>query len=322
MNLAAIVVTYNRLEKLKTTVSRTLAESALNTLIVVDNASTDGTPAWLDSLEDSRLQIVRSQKNQGGAGGFMLGMQAALVHPEIDWLVLYDDDAYPQSGAFHAFSECVKKGGFDAGAAAVYYPDGEICEMNRPSWDPFRHPKKLLSTALGVLGIGDSRQSFHIDDACYYENTACAIDSSSFVGFFVSRLWVEKLPALDGRLFIYGDDILYSLGLTKAGGRHLFLPDVRFTHDCSTFSEKTRKYYSPLWKAYFTYRNGLILYRFTAGKWFHLVWPLKALQWWLARRHYSDKRLYQRLVKQALRDGLRQDLSADPEKMINLYQER
>ncbi|WP_392341740.1 glycosyltransferase [Phaeobacter sp. BS52] len=50
--LVAVVVTYNRLAKLKVTLARLLDSPAqeLASLVVVDNASNDGTGDWLAKL--------------------------------------------------------------------------------------------------------------------------------------------------------------------------------------------------------------------------------------------------------------------------------
>ena len=191
--------------------------------------------------------------------------------------------------------------------------------MNRPSYNPFWHPRKLLRTALGVF-TGRARGAFHVTDSAYQSAEALPIDSSSFVGFFVRADWVRRLPLPEPGLFIYGDDVLYTLNLTKHGARHRFLPTVRFIHDCSTF-QTARRGYHPLWKAYFTYRNGLLIYRMAAGVWFYPVALLKALLWLAAVRHYRNKRRYLRLWWQAVRDGIRQDLSRDPAIIIQQYQD-
>lgn len=316
MNLTAVIVTHNRCQKLQHTLAATLAQP-FSAIIVVDNASTDGTRAWLAGQHDPRLHLILSEQNSGGAGGFAQGMIAALNY-DPDWLVCYDDDAYPAPDALQQFT-ALDLGNTDSVAAAVYYPDGRLCEMNRPSYNPFWHPRKLLRTALGVF-TGRARGAFHVTDSAYQGAEALPIDSSSFVGFFVRADWVRRLPLPEPGLFIYGDDVLYTLNLTKHGARHRFLPTVRFIHDCSTF-QTARRGYHPLWKAYFTYRNGLLIYRMAAGVWFYPVALLKALLWLAAVRHYRNKRLYLRLWWQAVRDGIRQDLSRDPAIIIQQYQD-
>ena len=314
MNLAAVIVTHNRCQKLQHTLAATLAQP-FSAIIVVDNASTDGTRAWLAGQHDPRLHLILSEQNSGGAGGFAQGMIAALNY-DPDWLVCYDDDAYPAPDALQQFT-ALDLGNTDSAAAAVYYPDGRLCEMNRPSYNPFWHPRKLLRTALGVF-TGRARGAFHVTDSAYQGAEALPIDSSSFVGFFVRADWVRRLPLPEPGLFIYGDDVLYTLNLTKHGARHRFLPTVRFIHDCSTF-QTARRGYHPLWKAYFTYRNGLLIYRMAAGVWFYPVALLKALLWLAAVRHYRAKRLYLRLWWQAVRDGIRQDLTRAPAAIIEQY---
>ena len=316
MNLTAVIVTHNRCQKLQHTLAATLAQP-FSAIIVVDNASTDGTRAWLAGQHDPRLHLILSEQNSGGAGGFAQGMIAALNY-DPDWLVCYDDDAYPAPDALQQFT-ALDLGNTDSAAAAVYYPDGRLCEMNRPSYNPFWHPRKLLRTALGVF-TGRARGAFHVTDSAYQSAAALPIDSSSFVGFFVRADWVRRLPLPEPGLFIYGDDVLYTLNLTKHGARHRFLPTVRFIHDCSTF-QTARRGYHPLWKAYFTYRNGLLIYRMAAGVWFYPVALLKALLWLAAVRHYRNKRRYLRLWWQAVRDGIRQDLSRDPATIIQQYQD-
>ena len=71
-NLVAVVVTFNRLDKLKLTLANLLQNSpaGLASIVVVNNASTDGTADWLATQDDPRLDILTSATNRGRAGGF------------------------------------------------------------------------------------------------------------------------------------------------------------------------------------------------------------------------------------------------------------
>ena len=66
--LAALVVTRDRLDHLKTTLARLLDSPAdvLVEVVVVDNASTDGTGAWLAAQRDVRLTVLTQAENLGG----------------------------------------------------------------------------------------------------------------------------------------------------------------------------------------------------------------------------------------------------------------
>lgn len=318
--LVAVVVTYNRLDKLKATLARLLESPAteLAAVVVVDNASTDATAAWLAEQHDPRLDVRISPSNRGGAGGFEMGMRQAMEAHQPDWLVVMDDDGRPATGglaAFHALLAAQERGGqsgleggtaWDAVAAAVYFPEGGICEMNRPSRNPFWHGREFLRTL-----FGGGRSGFHVQPSDY-DGPGLQIDVTSFVGFFISAQAVQRIGYPDPDLFIYGDDGIYTLGLTKVGGRIGFEPSVRFEHDLSTFQSKDggegaqRGRFIPLWKVYYYHRNLLLLYRLAAG-W--MFWPvlLVILPKWLskARLHRGERRAFLSLMRRAIWDGLR-----------------
>lgn len=300
--LVAVVVTYNRLAQLKITVGRLLecAPDELSTVLVLDNASTDGTADWLASMKDTdpRLDVLRNHRNTGGAGGFERGMRHAVTAYDPDWLVLMDDDGRPAPGVLGAFLASDRSGA-DAWAAAVYHPDDRICDMNRPSINPFWRRSVLFRTLLGK-----GRNGFHIGSAEYNADEPCDVDGTSFVGFFISRAGVQRAGYPDGRLFLYGDDVLYTLGLREKGGRILFDPTLKFEHDFTTIDEADRRF-RPIWKSYYHYRNLLMVYRLCSGPFFALVFPAAAGKWLLkARYHQGERRIFVGLVLRALRDGL------------------
>ena len=72
--IAAVVVTHNRLELLKRLVKVLDDVPGLDEVLVVDNASTDGTGEWLGSLGGGRVVARTLHRNSGGAGGFHEGL--------------------------------------------------------------------------------------------------------------------------------------------------------------------------------------------------------------------------------------------------------
>lgn len=299
MKITAVVVTHNRIGKLRETVERLLAEP-LDLVLVFDNASSDGTAEWLSQQQDKRLVVLRSDRNLGGAGGFSeaLGQASELTDP--DWIVVMDDDGRPMPGAIGVFRD-MDHTGWDAIGAAVLTPDGQVCEMNRPYRNPFWHLREFLVTL-----AGRGRRGFHLRDKAYSTDAGTlAIDMASFVGLFVSRKALIRCGLPDARLFIYGDDQLYTLRMRREGLRIGFAPQVRFEHDTATTQGSSGVVLRPIWKAYYMYRNALIAYRVAAGLWFWPLVPVLLFKWHRKAGDYGpDAERFRRILRIAVRDGL------------------
>ena len=77
-DVTAVVVTYNRLPLLRRCLAALQAQTAQGLrVLVVDNASADGTAEYLKTLAMPGLVCRILTENLGGAGGFAYGMQAA-----------------------------------------------------------------------------------------------------------------------------------------------------------------------------------------------------------------------------------------------------
>lgn len=99
--IGVVIVTYNRKEKLKKALKAYDQQIFLPCeIIVVNNASTDGTNEILDRWKSENSiyskVVIDSKYNVGGSGGFYLGEKRAL-HDNISWIMIADDDAYPDT---------------------------------------------------------------------------------------------------------------------------------------------------------------------------------------------------------------------------------
>lgn len=325
-DLVAVVVTHNRLEQLKLTVARLLEAppEALLAIVVVDNASDDGTEEWLNAqiqqdAGTTRLEVLRCAENIGGAGGFARGIGHARARFDPDWMLVLDDDARPAPGALAAFHHAEVEG-WDAVAAAVYHPDGSIATMNRPGRNPLAN---LSTTASFVTGRGDVAHLGADDYVAVPDRAPQQVDWATFVGLFLSRAAIARVGLPDARLFIYADDALYTFGLTEAGGRIGFFPHLRFEHDCTTLQDGTACRLNPLWKTYYYHRNQLFLYRALSGRAFVLLAPLLAVKWAFKLRHHGGARLrFLRLFGWALRDGMLGRRKIDPAQVFAAAERR
>ena len=102
MRVTAVMVAYNRRELLGEALAALAAQSRpVDRLIVVDNASDDGSGEFaaeqLAAGGDwgERARLIRLGENTGGAGGFAVGIAAAVADPDVDWVWVMDDDTVP-----------------------------------------------------------------------------------------------------------------------------------------------------------------------------------------------------------------------------------
>jgi GT2 family glycosyltransferase len=198
VTVAAVLVTFNRLEKLKTVIASIEAQTLpVATLLVIDNASTDGTAAYLDQLRTRvPLEVVTMTENTGGAGGFAEGMRRG-YGLGVDHVWIMDDDCYPRPDALEAlvrgFDEAVEELGADVpfACSVVEFTDGNICEMNNPlpTWD------------WGRLLVKGQRNVM--------------VKACSFVSVLIPRWAIAKYGLPYSEYFIWFDDREYTLRLTR-----------------------------------------------------------------------------------------------------------
>ena len=267
--VCAVVVTYNRKNLLLQCLEALRKQTRpLEGMLIVDNASTDGTPeilldsgyigelpptgiseAWeheheMKNLHDGnplRVYYVRMPQNTGGAGGFHEGMKRA-YEKGYDWIWVMDDDAEPASDAL----EWLLKPEFShndkvyALASIVIDPCGNI---------DFTCRRLFLSEKLAEYPLGPE----------YYERDLFETDTVSFVGMLVARKAIKEVGLPEKSFFIYYDDTEYSLRIKFIGGKIYTIPKSRIVHKSR---QPTNPRKDPLsWRFYYGRRNMIYTYR-------------------------------------------------------------
>jgi len=92
-DIYAGVLTYNRKELVLRCLRSLLDQThPLKGIIVLDNASTDGTYEAIQALNEPRIEVVRLEHNIGAARGFNAMMKYVYEVRKVKWGYLMDDD--------------------------------------------------------------------------------------------------------------------------------------------------------------------------------------------------------------------------------------
>lgn len=243
MKITCVLVTYNRLEKLKTALQTYSNQTRKpDRMVVIDNNSTDGTSDYLDlwKSQDDEISkiVVHLPQNTGGSGGFYTGLKKALEF-DSDWIYVSDDDAYLKEDVFEKISSYAAKADDKVGAicATVEENDG-LGYFHR------RVYKEGIFT-LKEINLSDSD----------YKKQSVELSTYSFVGTAIrtDALWNIGLPNKD--FFLWYDDTEHGIRMAKRYKIVLY-PDIVVHHDVDSTNTSVN------WKKYYGYRNNLLAIKY------------------------------------------------------------
>lgn len=213
--LVAVVVTFNRLALLQRLLDRLITIDGLDEILVLNNASTDGTTEWLQSQSQSvgeraLIQHRTLSTNTGGAGGFHAGLEWAIGR-DADLVWLMDDDGIPEPNCLSLLLE--HDGDFDFWGPAVLAeqdPDRLCFPIRIPGSTNVVHEMSQVHRA-AVNGL--------IPDVVI-----------PFNGVLVTRELVKRIGLVREEFFIWGDDVEYLWRARAAGARVATVVGARFLH--------------------------------------------------------------------------------------------
>lgn len=271
----AVVVTRDRLALLRECLDAVRAQTRRpDRILVVDNASSDGTAAFLAEQEDVETLCLR--ENRGGAGGFHAGLARARA-TGAEWAWLMDDDTIPRPDALEALlrprdPEAILR------ASVAVWKDGRLHPMNVPGIERERVEPLIEAAPQRLLPLR----------------------TATFVSLLVHRETVDRFGLPDARYFIWSDDIEYTARVTRGGGRMVLACD-------SVVEHRTAKPHTAVTDAgdrfYYHARNTLFMVR--GRSWSALEKASLLYLLALTSAQYVRGGGSVRVVARGLRDGLR-----------------
>ncbi len=236
MSVCAVVVTHNRCALLRECLGAVLGQTRRpEHVLVVDNASTDGTGELLAGYDG--VEVLRLAENEGSSGGFHAGMAAAAAR-EFEWLWVMDDDTIPAPDALEVLLDTpARLDGLPAPAllaSKVVWTDGRVHPMNPPAPHPRDIDLFLAALERGVLPIR----------------------SNTFPSLLVRADAVRRHGPPRKGFWIWADDIDFT--------QRILRDEVGYVVPTSVAVHKTRTPHAP-WEGgrrfYYAVRNGLFILR-------------------------------------------------------------
>jgi hypothetical protein len=237
IDLSIVIVNYNTRDLLRDCLNSIyvgLADLAA-TVIVVDNASTDGSAAMV-AAEFPQVELLASRVNGGFAYANNLGLRCAgfeangrpLPYAPRYALLLNPDTVLPPTAlpAMVAFMESHPQAG--ASGPKLVLPDGSLDLACRRA---FPTPQVSFYRMVGLSRLFPRHRIFGQYNMTFADPDAL-IEVDSVVGAFmlVRREAIAQAGLLDETYFMYGEDLDWSYQIKAKGWKIYYNPAVTVTH--------------------------------------------------------------------------------------------
>ncbi|MBT2290573.1 glycosyltransferase family 2 protein [Paenibacillus albidus] len=213
MNISIVIVNYNTKEMTSRCVDSFLHNRVDDKdieIIVVDNASTDGSSVYFQEKYSYRenIKIILNEKNFGFGLANNIGVGVARGH----YIAFANSDTYVDGFDFGNLIKCFEEhGNLGALSCKILYPNGSIQTLG------FDFPSLLNDFKLNVL-FWNYKFVKKIRYRNYHNKGLIKRDWVSGCFFMCKKELFQKVNGFDSEIFMYAEDLdicarFYSLGL-------------------------------------------------------------------------------------------------------------
>jgi rhamnopyranosyl-N-acetylglucosaminyl-diphospho-decaprenol beta-1,3/1,4-galactofuranosyltransferase len=261
-SVASLTTAYNAERVIARQMTALLGQTRpLQEIIVVDNASTDGTRALLADRYP-QVTVLPMPENLGAAGAWAAGLSYAALKKRHDWVWTFDDDTMPQPDALAALL---------SGTA----------DLER------EHPEVGMAAALSFSREGDRygpvlwRNGFVKPTPLTMRQEAWFADLVIASGCMVRREVVERVGLPRADFFMDVFDFEYCLRIRSAGYKIAAISGARLVHEIGQSRRIRLPGYRRLWMCQAPWREYYISRNLSYLAW--SLYPNRQTQRYVAR---------------------------------------
>ena len=227
-HVTIVIVSYNCRQALQTCLLTLTSAGDPPPILVVDNASSDGT-AEMIARDFPTVQLIQNTRNHGFAAACNQGIRACAS----DFVLLLNPDTMVKPNTLQKLADTMRaQPTIGACGPRVFNTDGSL----QPSCRRF---PTLGTMVCDELGLG--RLFPHSRFAGYRMNgwqhdTTRDVDQLMGSCLLLRRTMLEQIGLLDERFFLYFEEVDLCLRLWRTGWRAVFVADATVTHlggECS-----------------------------------------------------------------------------------------
>jgi GT2 family glycosyltransferase len=233
MDISIIIVNWNGRDLLARCIGSIIKHppKALYEIVVVDNASTDGSVEWLRTassngwLKDTNLRLIENVENLG----FGKANNIAFRQTSSRMLLLLNSDTEVREGAIDKLVEALRSNEKAGGCSPkALNTDGSV----RPT--VYRNPPavwEILVTGFRLYYLLPKRIRARLLLGPHWDHSKPRTTRTlSGAAILLRREVIDSIGGFDEDFYFYGEDIEFGLRIVNSGWELLFEPSAQVTH--------------------------------------------------------------------------------------------
>lgn len=232
--ISCIILNYNDARTTEKLVRQIREYEILDSIVIVDNCSTDNSLETLGGLEEGKVHLIRAGKNGGYGYGNNQGIRYAVSELHATHVLIANPDVEVSESCLKAMADAFLKFGRLAAAAAVTTnPAGEV---QLSSWRLNGFWGDLLDTGLVTRRL--FKKLLNDRPELSKGRSYAFVDAVAGSLFLADAAALMECGLYDEEVFLYCEEKILGWKLKKSGYRTVLLLDQRYVHHHSVSISK------------------------------------------------------------------------------------
>lgn len=229
---AIIVLNYNDSNTTTNFINAIKDYKILDLIVVVDNASTDGSYIDLKKLENKKIKVLKAEKNGGYGSGNNLGIKYAIEYLGESNIIVSNPDIEVSENVIANLA----KGLNSNNQYAIIAPIVSENEVENKGW---KLPKISAEILLNIPYFHKIIKSIILYPSKHYNKQYVEVDCVSGCFFMIRSSVMQKIQFFDENLFLYYEENVIGTKIKNIGLKTVIDMDSKIVHQHSVSISRT-----------------------------------------------------------------------------------
>lgn len=233
MKNGIVILNYNDSENTSLILEDIKNYKNLDTIVIVDNKSTDDSVKKLKKWENKKIKLVVAEENRGYAAGNNVGIRYLLNNSKVDNIIISNPDIIVLEKDIEALTKNLEEEEISLIAPRIKEPIGISRGWKLPTFT-----SELISNVPFVRRFEQNILSYKEED---YQKGLTEVDVVKGCFFIIKRKVLEEIGLFDENTFLYYEEVILAKKLQEKGYRTFVDNHVEIVHALSQSINKSAK---------------------------------------------------------------------------------